>query len=90
MKSKKIFKIDNCYVNLPDDFEGGLIDVLKLIIKYREESKSLEQKQDNPNDKDLFENLWDRDDWKCSIVYGFAEIDDKTNQWNNDVDWVKK
>jgi hypothetical protein len=93
MKSKKIMQIFECCLNLPDDFEGTLLDALKLLVQCREEAENKNkinryEKQNYEND-DGFSLLWNNDDIKCLISYGFAELNEDGTDWIYDAEWIK-
>lgn len=77
MISKKIFKIEDCAFNLPDNFNGTLGDALMLLAKYRLEQEkmknvnNIEMTDTMPN---CYEELIKKDDIKCSITYGIYEL----------------
>lgn len=90
MKSRKIMRIDDCILNLPDDFEGTILDALKLLVQYREEAEYSNLINRHENEIDNYDILWDNDNIRVAITYGFAELNEDETDWIYDVDWIKK
>lgn len=88
MKSKKIMQITDCYLNLPDNFEGSLLDALKLLVQYREEAESKHNVNKHSKKENGFDLLWNNDNVKCLISYGFAELNNDGTDWIYDAGWI--
>ncbi len=87
MKSKKIMHIQDCFINLPDDFEGTLLDALKLLVKFREEAEI--KNNVNRHEDDNLTYLWTNENIKATMSYGFAELDDSGTDWIYDAEWIE-
>lgn len=82
MVSKKIFLINDCCFNLPDDFNGTCGDALMLLAQYR-----LEQEKNNKIDRhetfegSAYKQCMSMPDLKASISYAMCELNDD-GQWD--------
>jgi len=85
MKSKKIFYIRELVLNLPDDFNGDVLDALKILIEVREESekdnKLTSIDTDTNSERDNLQELWNLDDKKCIMDRAFMIFNEETNEW---------
>ena len=88
MKSKKIMQITDCNLNLPDNFEGSLLDALKLLVQYREEAESKNNVNKHSEEENGFDLLWNNDNIKCLISYGFSELNEDGTDWIYDTEWI--
>jgi len=82
MLSNKLFTLDECYFNIPDDFNGTLGDALMLLAKYRLECESKEKSNKEDID-DSYKYLITHDDIKCTLVYRLLKLSDDKTSWDN-------
>jgi len=87
MKSKKLMHIQDCFINLPDDFNGTLLDALKLLVQFREEAET-KNNVARHEEEDNLTYLWANDNIKVTMSYGFAELDDSGTDWIYDTEWI--
>ena len=83
MVGKKLLKIEECYFNLPNDFNGTLGEALTLLAKYRLEKEKENKVTDNANDDefDCYSALMSNDNAKCTIEYALCKLSDDETQW---------
>lgn len=90
MISNKLFNIEECWFNLPDDFNGTCGEALMLLAKYRLEQErknkigsenELLKKKDGS--EDLYTSLVSNDVRKATLTYAFLKLDEKTNTYIN-------
>ena len=90
MVSNKLFYIEECWFNLPDNFDGTCGDALMLLAKYRLEQESKNKigsenellKKDDGSE-DLYTSLIYSDDRKATLAHAFLKLDEKTNTYIN-------
>ena len=90
MVSNKLFYIEECWFNLPDDFNGTCGEALMLLAKYRLEqerknkigSESELLKKDDGSE-DLYTSLVSSDNRKATLGHAFLKLDEETNTYVN-------
>jgi hypothetical protein len=91
MNSKKLFYIDSCWFNLPDDFNGTITDALELLLQYRKQSvlenkinvEVNEEMDLNKRRTDNYNRLMTTDDIKCSMNVGMSQYNKGTKEWED-------
>lgn len=63
----KVLTIKDFYFKLPDDFDGGLSDALRLYADYHDEVKNTDKHTNDPVNKEL-------SDTDIEMWYGFLDI----------------
>lgn len=86
MISNKLFHIDECWFNLPDDFTGTCGDALMLLAKYRLEKEKGNQigknfAHDEDGSEDLYSTLMSNNTQKATLSYCIQELDKKDNTY---------
>ena len=90
MVSNKLFYIEECWFNLPDNFNGTCGEALMLLAKYRLEqerknkigSKNELLKKDDGSE-DLYTSLVSNDDRKAALSHAIFELAEKSNTYIN-------
>lgn len=85
MIGKKLLKIDKCYYNLPDNFNGTLGEALLLLANYRLEKERKNKISDNTDvdDWDSYTKLMENDEAKCTVEYALCKLSDDKTKWEN-------
>ena len=85
MKSNKIFHISELAFNLPDDFDGGILDALKLLVEYiekKEKENSISIIKDRDRKKGFcLDLLQEHDSSRCFMNSIILEQEDKLKEW---------
>ena len=78
MLSKKIFKIDDCCFNLPDDFNGTCGEALMLLAQYRLEQEKQSKINVTPKDltNDCYKACLYAETGKAAITYQIYDLQD--------------
>lgn len=81
MKSNKLLSIQECYFNLPDDFNGTLGEALMLLAHYRLHSESNNKINQEEIDFDCYTKLFNDNNIKCSIKYALSKLSLDGTKW---------
>lgn len=90
MISNKMLYIEECWFNLPDDFNGTCGEALMLLAKYRLEQENKNKigsesellKKDDGSE-DLYTTLISKDNRKATLAHAFLKLDEETNTYIN-------
>ena len=90
MVSNKLFYIEECWLNLPYDFNGTCGEALMLLAKYRLEQENKNKigaenellKKDDGSE-DLYTTLVSKNDRKATLAHAFLKLDEETNTYIN-------
>lgn len=90
MVSNKLFYIEECWFNLPDDFNGTCGEALMLLAKYRLKQESenkigseSELLKKDDGSEDLYTSFISSDDRKATLAHAFLNLDEETNTYVN-------
>lgn len=84
MVKTKLLLIEQCYFNLPDEFEGTLGEALMLLAQYRLECEKNNKITDDTiadSTTNCYQELMKKSDSNCSMTYNLIKLSQDGTHW---------